>query len=245
MLKIYTYELHKSEQNQTSIKVIQLSDIHLSDSFTLDALSNLVSKVNEQKPDLVVFTGDLVDRFATFEGLDEIAPILSKIDAPLGKYAVWGNHDYGGGGVRYYENIMQEADFILLQNSGELISINETKTLWLAGLDDGLLGSPDLTKVPAQNADYNILLLHEPDLADDGSTLGYQLLLSGHSHGGQISLPFYIPVTPPLARKYKRGFYEMNDKTTLHYVNAGIGTTKIPVRFMNPPQIAVFTIYLN
>ncbi|RHN00843.1 metallophosphoesterase [Dielma fastidiosa] len=244
MLKIYTYELNKTEKNQPSFKVIQLSDIHLSDSFTLDDLARLTAKVNEQKPDLVVFTGDLVDHFASFDYLDEIAPILADINAPLGRYAIWGNHDYGGGGVRYYEQIMNDAGFTLLQNSGELIPLNDQHTLWLAGLDDGLLGDPDLSLIPAADADYNILLLHEPDLADTGSTKGYQLLLSGHSHGGQISLPFFIPFTPPLARHYKRGFYDMNDQTAKHYVNAGIGTTKLPIRFMNPPQIAVFTIYL-
>lgn len=66
MLKIYTYELNKTEKNQPSFKVIQLSDIHLSDSFTLDDLARLTAKVNEQKPDLVVFTGVLVDHFASF-----------------------------------------------------------------------------------------------------------------------------------------------------------------------------------
>ncbi len=88
MLKIYTYELNKTEKNKPSFKVIQLSDIHLSDSFTLDDLIKLTAKVNEQKPDLVVFTGDLVDHFASFDHLDEIAPILADISAPLGRYAI-------------------------------------------------------------------------------------------------------------------------------------------------------------
>ena len=139
---------------------------------------------------------------------------------------------------------MNDAGFTLQKNRGEWISLNEQHTHGLAGLDDGLVGDPHLSMIPAADADYNILLLQEPDLAVTGATKGYQLLLSGHSHGGQISLPFVIPFTPPLARHDKRGFYDMNDQTTKHYVNAGIGTTKLPIRFMNPPQIAVFTIYL-
>ena len=244
MLKVKNYECNKSETSQTSFKIVHLSDIHLSNSYTLKHLEKLVTTVNNQKPDLIVFTGDLVDDFASYSELEGIAPVLAQLHAPLGCYAVKGNHDVGGNGVHYYKTIMQDAGFTLFNNSGTLIQLKSGHTLWLAGLDDGLLGNPDLSLIPSANADYNILLMHEPDLADTGSTLNYQLLLSGHSHGGQVSLPFYIPITPPLARNYKRGFYEMNNKSTLHYVNTGIGTTKLPIRFMNPPQIAVFTIYL-
>lgn len=89
--------------NNGSVKIIQFSDVHLGKFFSLNQLEKVVKKINENEPDIVLFTGDLIDVASQYENINEISNVLSKIDAKLGKYAVYGNHDYGGGAVRVYE----------------------------------------------------------------------------------------------------------------------------------------------
>ena len=118
------------------------------------------------------------------------------------------------------------------------------ETLWLAGLDDGWSGSPDLVAAVTQRPSRatTVLLMHEPDLADDYSQdTGIALQLSGHSHGGQIRFPGVgALVTPYLAWKYDMGLYSVNDMWL--YTNRGLGVTNLPVRFNCPPEITEITL---
>lgn len=117
------------------------------------------------------------------------------------------------------------------------------KKVFIGGLDDSLLGNPSVSETFAyrQQADYSILLTHEPDVADQFVGTNTQLVLAGHSHGGQVRLPFY-QVKNVLAKKYVRGLYELSDQTKL-YVNTGLGTTSIHARFCVPPEISVFQLH--
>src|SRR5699024_2934241 len=91
---------------------------------------------------------------------------------------------------------------------------------------------------------YKILLSHAPDLADEAALFNIHLQLSGHSHGGQIKIPFVgAIVKPPYAEKYYEGFYKIGDNPPLTlYVNRGIGTTRLPFRFLSRPELTVFTL---
>lgn len=224
--------------------IVQFSDTHLGHEFDLDELERLVDKINKQKPDLIVFTGDLIDNTALYEDRNGISAVLSKLKSKYGKFAIWGNHDYGGGGTNYYARIMGESGFTVLKNNHERIELEDGRSINMIGLDDGLLGKPDVEKAfkSVQEADYNVLFMHEPDLMDEALDQDVDLALAGHSHGGQIKLPFIGPVlTPVLAKHYTHGLYELEPDQYL-YVNTGIGTTKIGVRFLNPPEITVFKI---
>ena len=115
----------------------------------------------------------------------------------------------------------------------------------MCGLDDGLFGAPDDAQFPQQmdTFAYRILLLHEPDLAQRWVQSDFQLILAGHSHGGQVRLPFWAGLRTVLAEQYTRHFYTLNEETGQQlYVNTGLGTSHLPVRFGVVPEIAVFDI---
>lgn len=206
-------------------------------------MEKIVAEVNKEKPEIVVFTGDLFDRFATYGSVEETVATLKKIDASLGKFAVWGNHDYGGDASSIYPTVLSNSDFQLLENDGTTVITTNGEKIFIAGLDDALLKTASIPNALAKNdGAYTVLLGHEPDIADQIQNQNVQLMLSGHSHGGQIKLPFFT-VKNMLAKKYFRGFYDITPHTKL-YVNSGLGTTKISARFYIPPEIAIFKLYL-
>ena len=226
-----------------ALKVVQLSDIQVSESYETKRLDKVIRKVNREKPDIIVFTGDLFDNYAKYAHEEEIIQKLKEMTATVGKYAVWGNHDYGGGAGHIYERVMNRGGFEVLTNAGETLPLPNGKKLFIGGLDDSLLGNPSVeaTLSYRDRYDYSVLLTHEPDVADKFVGTNTQLVLAGHSHGGQVRLPFY-QVKNVLAEKYVRGLYEVSDHTQL-YVNTGLGTTAIHARFGVPPEISVFDLH--
>jgi uncharacterized protein len=228
------------------VKIIQFSDTHIGFQYTVGQLEKLASLINEQNSDLIVFTGDLLDDPKHFTEKDKIIALLSQLQAPLGKFAVYGNHDHGGYGSDLYKDIMDQSGFTLLLNNASEVKLLDGSSIWISGIDDAMLGRPDLgaamSKIPKNS--FAVLLSHAPDKADEAANYPIQLQLSGHSHGGQIQIPFYGPlVTPPFAEKYVEGFYdaEANNDFKL-YVNRGLGTTRLPFRFLSQPELAVFTL---
>lgn len=238
------HRLELGDQSKPAeVKVVQLSDIQVSESYATNRLDKVIKKVNQENPDIIVFTGDLFDNYAHYNHEEAIIDKLSQMKAAIGKYAVWGNHDYGGGASRVYQQVMNAANFEVLQNTGETITLDNGKQIFIGGLDDSLLGNPSISGTLAyrQGCDYSILLTHEPDVADGFIGTNTQLVLAGHSHGGQVRLPFY-QVKNVLAEKYVRGLYELSDHTQL-YVNTGLGTTAIHARLGVPPEISSFTVH--
>ena len=105
------------------------------------------------------------------------------------------------------------------------------------------MGSPNITPILSQMKEddaYRILMLHEPDAADLYADYGFELMLAGHSHGGQVNLPFLSSPTTSMAEKYQKGLYDMETSGKIKlYVNSGIGTSHFPIRFRVPPEITV------
>jgi uncharacterized protein len=228
------------------VRIIQFSDTHIGFQYKMEQLEQLISQINDLNPDMIVFTGDLLDDPRHFTQKNKLISMLSNLDAPLGKYAVYGNHDHGGYGSDLYKQIMEQSGFSLLLNTSANIKLLDGSSIWIAGIDDAMLGKPDLNasmdNIPSNS--YTILLSHAPDKADEAADHQIQLQLSGHSHGGQIQIPFYGPlVTPPFAENYVEGFYTAgrNNSLTL-YVNRGLGTTRLPFRFLSQPELAIFTL---
>ncbi|MBZ9691154.1 metallophosphoesterase [Clostridium sp. M14] len=248
LLSVKNIEINNSSniKNEDTIKIAQISDIHLGEYYTIDKLEKLVNKVNSQNVDIIVFTGDLFDNVSKFEDTSKVTPILKKLNAKIGKYAIYGNHDYGGGAKNIYINVMEDSGFRILVNDQANVKLDSGKTISILGLDDALLGNPDVEKTARniKESNYNLLLLHEPDLSDKFVSYNIDLILAGHSHGGQVKIPFLGEiVTPPLAEKYKDGLYNLNtQRNTQLYVNSGIGNTKMPFRFMNVPEVSIFEI---
>lgn len=246
LLRVKQYDMKFEQVAGNPITVVQFSDTHVGDFFTTEDLKKVVDKINEQQADLVLFTGDLMDNAAEYDGsIDEIATILSKIKATNGKYVVFGNRDYGGGAERFYEDLMESAGFEVLVNSSRTLEVKGT-TISLFGADDALIGyyNSNKTMQGISNDHLNLLLIHEPDLISDFLSYPIDLATAGHSHGGQVYIPFYGPLlTTALAEDYVRGLYDFgNNRKTLLYVNTGIGNTKVPFRLFNVPQISVFKL---
>lgn len=228
------------------IKIVQFSDTHLGFQYNLRQFKKLVKRINELRPDVILFTGDLMDRPNKFTEINNLVPLLQQLHAPLGKYCIYGNHDHGGYGSNLYRNIMETANFSLLLNESKAIKLRDGSHIYLVGIDDAMLGHPDmalaLKGVPVNS--FKIVLSHAPDLAETISQYPVQWQLSGHSHGGQVKIPFIgALVTPPFARKYTEGLYRIGQDHQLSlYVNRGIGTTRLPFRFMAKPELTVFTL---
>jgi len=220
--------------------IAQLSDIHLGGLTRPDLARRAVALANSLNPDLVVLTGDYV--WHDVEAIFDLAPILADLDARYGVYAALGNHEIWTN-VGVVTRAFEEIRMPLLVNQGVTIQVGR-QDLFLAGLDDGWSGRPDLNAA-LQSAPAEapvILLFHEPDLADRVSLdPRVSLQLAGHSHGGQVRFPVIgAPVLPYLSWKYDMGLYRIRDMWL--YTNRGIGVTNIPIRYNCPPEITLFTL---
>lgn len=226
------------------IKLVQLSDIELSADYPVDQLEAMVKKVNAQKPDIIVFTGDLFSNYAKYRPVEEVIEYLGDLDARIGKVAIWGNNDYGGGAVRQYQTIIEKAGFTLLKNQSVTLQVDD-RQIHISGLDDAQLGRPNLNalKGGSQGADYRILLSHNPEIKGWDETMPFDLVLAGHTHGGQVGVS-YLREHFAIESKYRKGFYELEGEVPM-FVHSGMGTSRMAVRFMVPPEIVVFTIGLE
>jgi predicted MPP superfamily phosphohydrolase len=229
------------------LRIVQFSDTHIGFHYNLDTFEKLMDEINSLAPDIILFTGDLMDNPNEFNEHERMVQTLKRLEAEFGKYAIYGNHDHGGYGSDIYKKIMEEAGFTLLMNESDSVTLLDGSSIYIAGVDDAMLGRPNLEAaiwgIPKDS--YTILLAHEPDhMADLAAKNNIHLQLSGHSHGGQIQLPFYGPlVTPPLAEVYTEGFYQVGDGEGMPlYVNRGLGTTRLPFRFLSRPELSVFTL---
>lgn len=225
------------------VSIAVFADTHIGFQYDTDDLQKAVDKVNENPPDILLFAGDLVDNLNQYPGsTSEISQKLSQMKANIGKYAVFGNHDYGGGAEYEYEDIMKAGGFRVLVN--ETITFKE-HNLRLIGIDDLLIGYGDPSVVnKADSSMYNLVLCHEPDIVDKILNSNTDYMVAGHTHGGQIRIPFYTQkFLPSYGEKYVKGEYELNNRNkTVLYVNAGLGTTKIPARFRAVPELTYIRI---
>lgn len=231
----------------TQLKIALFSDVHLGENYSLEAFQKVVDKINKQQPDVIIFAGDLIDNNKTFEEEEGTVMLLTQLSAKCGKYAVFGNHDHGGNGTRRYMRMMKAADFKLLQNKQDTLTLENGDKIKLIGIDDIVLSKPNFEKPfeGLSTESFNLLISHAPDIVEHIVEYPINLQVSGHSHGGQVRLPFAgAPSTvPPYGRKYVKGMYHPEEKEDmLLYVNVGIGTSQLPYRFLNLPEITIFTL---
>lgn len=223
-------------------KIVQISDIHADDSMNHRKLAKIVKIINRQKPDVVAMTGD----FSTLEPDAATSQLLEKGLAKLAPQekalAVMGNHDYFHN-PQTIRNILQRDHILELKNSVYTIERGSEK-LNLAGVDDywGKQARLDLVMQQLPQDGVAILLAHEPDFADVSSLENrFSLQMSGHSHGGQVRIPFRKPpVLPPYGRKYPLGKYQVGNM--IQYTTRGVGMVKPRFRFACRPEITVFTL---
>jgi uncharacterized protein len=230
-------DLHASLEG---FRIVQMSDFHLYPYTQPELIQQAINLCNERNPDLVVLTGDYVWR--RVGAIDELANLFSTIRAKHGVFAIVGNHDIWAGIDTILESLSRH-NIPVLVNQGTLINEGEG-SFYLAGLDDGQSGNADLDKAleGAPPSVPVVLLVHEPDLADQMSmNRRIALQLSGHTHGGQVRLPHLGPmILPYLGRKYDYGLYRVNEMWL--YTSGGIGTISVPFRYRCPPEVTEITL---
>ena len=245
-IKIIDEKLPESFQG---FKVVHFSDMHYGKTIDKGSLEKIVDKINYIVPDLVLFTGDLIDKDIeiTDEVINDLTSVLGKIDATHGKYSVKGNHDYTSDS---FIEIMENSEFIILENSYDLVYNDINEYIYLGGLSSSIKTEIDYNKALGyfnqENINkevFSIMMFHEPDNVD--KLIEFQnidLALAGHSHGGQIRLPFIGALFKVNgALKYPNDYYMVND--TELYVSYGLGTSNYPFRFMNKPSINFYRLY--
>lgn len=242
-LLIVNREKLESSYLQAPLKIVFFGDTHLGEFNDNDQLDRIVAKINAENPDLVIFTGDLIGSSGDFTADPEaIAQSLGQIQATYAKVAVIGNHEYALLDQYNYEDLMEAGGFTVLVD--DWLDITELNVR-LLGLDDVYRGNPDTTLADeALDGTYNILITHEPDIVDKMASDQVQLVLAGHTHGGQISLPYLTEkILPANGKKYVKGLFSIGSEgQTKLFVTKGTGMTKLPFRFMNVPEIVAIDV---
>ena len=241
-----TLKLPRLAKSYSGLRVVQISDLHFGGWMTIEILRDIVQMVVDCSPDLVVITGDFVmgDRQALhiIEQLDDMAGELKVLSERFPTLGVLGNHGYLFGRSAVID-MFQLAGITDLNNAVHTF-VRNGDLLHVAGVDDVKERRARMDQVLAQLPDEGcaILLAHEPDYADVSAATGrFDLQLSGHSHGGQVVLPFIgPPVLPRLAQKYPSGLYKVGEM--YQYTNRGLGMTRPYIRLNCRPEITIFTL---
>jgi uncharacterized protein len=244
-----TIRLPRLPEAFRGLTIAQVTDIHYAEYTEPFFVKRVIEHVNRLKPDLVAFTGDYITvgfwpRQDTVRFAYNCAEILATVRSPL-RYAVLGNHDCAD---KFYQATVTDAleihgipvldnQYIPLERAGARI--------WLAGAGDASCGQARLDlAVPAgavRDGEPVILMVHEPDILPEVAPYGVDLMLAGHTHGGQVRIPFVPPMfLPRLGQHYVEGLFRLGP--TQLYVNRGIGTVNLPFRFNCPPEITLITL---
>lgn len=243
--KIETKDIPKSFDG---LKIVHFSDLHYLRVTNSSTLQKVVDEINLINPDIVFFTGDLIDKDfkPTDEEKNELINLLKSINSKYGKYAIIGNHDI----IQDEEtlsNIYSNSNFILMQNSYDIIYKENNDKIFIGGTDTYSYDKADIDKtmeyfINNEDINYKIILSHEPDYIDTIlKNYNVNLVLSGHSHNGQINIPFIKTLFLPYgSKKYYENYYKVN--TTDLYISSGIGQSRINMRLFNKPSINFYRI---
>jgi len=239
-------KLQRLPQTFSGFRIAQISDIHMGGWMNFERLQRVADSVIAQKPDVLLITGDFLKgrsfTEATKQGIKDLIRVLRPLAAAIPSFAVLGNHDYwtNPDAIREMLALCEITD---LTNAVFTVT-REGGNLHLCGVDDVRHGDVRLHDVIDQVKDNSaaILLAHEPDYADISAATGkFDLQISGHSHGGQIVVPFYGPLILPLSgRKYPSGLYKIGNM--FQYTNRGVGVDRLAIRINCPPEITIFVL---
>lgn len=237
-LKVVEYGIKKENlpNDFHGMKIVHFSDISYGKSTTLKDLEKVVNKINEIKPDIVVFSGDLFSKDIKMSDKEKekVKTLITSINAKYEKYAILGDTDF-----KYKDDFYQLFDtFTILDNESTLLYISNDKPIRITGISD--YKSEDII-TDTENPLFNILIIHKPDEIEKLKNK-YDLAFAGHSMGGQIKIPFFGPLIKKSgAKKYTSGMYKVND--TDLFVSDGIGTQGTNMRVNNKPKINLYRVY--
>lgn len=230
-VKEYKITTSKIESGMHGLKIMQFSDLHYGSSVNDKMVKELIIKINETKPDIVIFTGDLIDERhkLTEEEKEFLIKNLKKINAELGKYYVTGEEDF-----EEATSILNLSSFINLNTSEQLVYLKSTIPIVLMGKDT-LKNYFELNK---DTTFFKILAIHNPSDIDSYNDYGVDVAMSGHTHNGGINIPKLKDLI--IDGDYTKNYQKVNN--TKLFINPGIGTSKINVRLFNHPTIYLYRI---
>lgn len=240
------------------LSILHLSDLHFRgpEPRKQQALGGLESL----EADLVVFTGDFID---SRDGIAPAAEVCRRLRGRLGTYAVLGNHDYQSYGIFHFlgdirgktmhgKRRTDTGELVqALEDAGVTVLCNDSRRLkangapfWVIGVDDTYSGRMDFAAAlgDVEGAGLRLLLAHSPDALEGHHPDGLDLVLAGHTHGGQICLPGVGPITTRTRLRLPQGAGVMTLNGTLLHVSAGVGATGLPLRLFCPPEASLLTL---
>jgi predicted MPP superfamily phosphohydrolase len=232
--------LQKLPPGLDGLRIVQLSDIHHSPFTSSKFIEEVVAKANELKPDLFLLTGDYVSHETEY--IAPVAAIIGQLEAPLGVFACLGNHDHWTDAALVEEEFERNGIRMLVNEGLQLSTPNGS--FWLCGVDDFGEGKANIRKSlkGCVADDLKLLLAHNPAIMRRAAYWGIDLVLSGHTHGGQVKLrqPRERVLFPNRRRRFSSGLHYRKD--TQIYITRGIGTVVVPMRYQCPPEISVIQL---
>lgn len=228
------------------LKIVHFSDIHYGTTINSNELKNMVDKINQLKPDIIFFTGDLIDKNIKIDDKtkQEIIDILSKLECKEYKYAIYGDEDYSNDN---YKEIIEASDFKLLDNESTLLYYKNNTPIQITGYnaidtspDYSIINNP-INEIETNNL-YKIVLVHEPDAYINIKDYNPNLILSGNTLGNLINITGIKNLfMNKNATKYYEEYY--NENNTDIYISTGLGTSNYKIRFNNRPSFNLYRIY--
>ena len=247
IVKEYKIESNILTSNFSGIKIVHFSDLLYKSTTNKEDIKNLVSRINELKPDIVVFTGDLVNKNKKYsnDDIEFLEEQLTNINANIGKYAIYGDADYS---FEDYKTIIEKSKFNILNNSYDEVFYKNNDSLFIVGLPSSSKEEVKFEEAfnfykEDEKRKYIIVLAHDGKtikLLDD-TTYEVDLVLGGHSLNGSVVVPYYGGVfLDDLGDKYYQEHYSKG--ITEIYISSGIGTNKYPYRIFNKPSINLYRL---
>ena len=235
----------KIPSNFYGLKIVHMSDIHYKVTTTKEDLENIVNEINLLKPDIVIYSGDLFDSDIKYTKKDykDLTNILKKIDYNIDKFAIKGEDDNN----KEWDNIINNSEFTNLNDNYEFIYNEGNEPILLVGISSNYKKKHiketlnSIYKEINTEYKYSILIIHEPDIINSIDYSKFNLILAGHTHGGQIKLPFIGGIIKDKYSKiYTNAYYDLESSKL--YISSGIGTTKYKYRLLNKPSINFYRL---
>ena len=237
----YRIKMPNLPQAFSGFRIVHLTDFHYGSLVPLAVIRHVTHRANSLQRDLVVCTGDYVHERTATTQIDTVWPLLGELKAPFGVYSVLGNHDHWAN-TRRSQQWLQDTNQDL-RHKAKAIE-RDGHRLWIVGAGDLWEDHRDLDEIMSgiPDSDCRIVLAHNPDTADSQFSARIDLMISGHTHGGQVVIPFVGPPVLPVRNKTYSSGFKTSPRGMGVFISRGIGWAIYPVRLNCPPEIAVLEL---
>ncbi|HEX3247881.1 MAG TPA: metallophosphoesterase [Pyrinomonadaceae bacterium] len=231
-------QLNRLPKAFDGFRVVQLSDIHHGPFSNCEQIERAVDTANRLQPDIIALTGDYISKERHYAA--PCAEMLGRLKAKFGVYAVLGNHDHWTDAALITDLFRAEGITVLI-NEGMHFEKNG-ESIWLAGVDDTMVGLEDLSLAlaGARQDEMKLLLAHNPIILRRAARAAVDLVLSGHTHGGQVAIRGERSTVRGARKRLLKGLGRLSN--TQIYVNRGLGTVVLPIRYGCPPEISLLEL---